>query len=39
MLNQAYDADEVLTEGTKSFIDYHVTPARSGHQRRRAARE
>ena len=26
VLDQAYDADEVLTEGTKSFIDYHVTP-------------
>jgi hypothetical protein len=26
VLDQAYDADEVLTEGTKSFIDHHVTP-------------
>jgi hypothetical protein len=26
VLDRAYDADEVLTEGTKGFIDYHVTP-------------
>jgi hypothetical protein len=26
VLDQAHDADETLTEGTKSFIDRHVTP-------------
>jgi hypothetical protein len=26
VLDQAYDADETPTEGTKSFIDYYVTP-------------
>jgi hypothetical protein len=26
VLDQAYDADELLTEGTKSFVDLYVTP-------------
>jgi hypothetical protein len=26
VLDQAHDADETLTDGTKSFIDHHVTP-------------
>jgi hypothetical protein len=26
VLDQAHDADEMLTEGTKRFIDRHVTP-------------
>jgi hypothetical protein len=26
MLDRAYDADETLTDGTKRFIDRHITP-------------
>jgi hypothetical protein len=26
VLDQAHDADETLTDGTKNFIDRHVTP-------------
>jgi hypothetical protein len=26
VIDRAYDADETLTEGTKRFIDRHVTP-------------
>jgi hypothetical protein len=26
VLDQAYEADEVLTESTKSFIDQHLSP-------------
>jgi hypothetical protein len=34
VLDQAYDADEVLTNRTKSFIDLYVTPGeRSGEDR------
>jgi hypothetical protein len=35
VLDRAFDADETLTEGTKHFIDRHVTRARSDRRRHR----